>query len=397
MTVPLSATRQGLAARLAGRLGAFDLDVTFEAPARGVTALFGPSGCGKTTVLRSVAGLLHLPGAVTLGGDTWQDTSQQLFVPPHRRGVGYVFQEASLFPHLSVRDNMLYGACRGGVTPATAGTALADMLDVLGMSHLVDRSPATLSGGERQRVALGRALLSRPRLLLMDEPLSALDRITKESILPYVERIVATADLPILYVSHDVTEVARLAQQVVVMQAGRVVRAGATADVLDGGDLQADRPAGETCAVLDVHITGQHADGVTELGFSGGALLVPRIEGVVGARVRLRVVAEGVLLAREEPTAISALNVLTVVIEKIAADHGRGAVVRVRCGADHLLARVPGRSVSALALEPGQSCFAILNPAAFAIDPSPGAVSVRERAESKGQGPNGPGRAEGDV
>jgi len=361
----MSASPPGLCVALAGRLGAFELDVAFDAPVRGVTALFGPSGCGKTTVLRCIAGLLHLPGQVGISGDVWQDTSKRPFVPPHRREIGYVFQEASLFPHLSVRDNMLYGARRAGVTGAGERSNLADILDLLAITPLIERSPATLSGGERQRVALGRALLSRPRLLLMDEPLSALDRISKESILPYFERIVESVDLPIVYVSHDVTEVARLARHVVVLQNGRVVRAGTTAEVLGGIDAVPHGHPEEAGAILDTRIVHQHADGLTELAFSGGALHLPRIDGVVGAMVRVRVPARDVMLAMEEPKAISALNLLPAIIEEIKVGQGPGALVRLRCGGDHLLARVTRRSMTALGLAVGKPCFAVIKSVAL--------------------------------
>src|SRR5918912_425364 len=213
-----------------GTLGRFVLDASFAVPATGVTALFGPSGCGKTTVLRAVAGLQRLAeGYCAVDGDVWQDGRS--FRPTHRRPIGYVFQEASLFPHLSVRRNLLYGAPRAG-GPAEIG--FDEVTDLLGLSRLLDRSPRNLSGGERQRVAIGRALLSSPRLLLMDEPLSALDRPTKDEILPFLERLHDRLSLPVLYVSHDMAEIERLADHLVLMRAGRVVAAGPL------GDLQSD-------------------------------------------------------------------------------------------------------------------------------------------------------------
>lgn len=362
----MNAPSSGLHAALSGRLGSFELDVSFEAPVRGVTALFGPSGCGKTTVLRCLAGLLQLKGRVGMGDDIWQDSSRRKFVPPHRREVGYVFQEANLFPHLSVRDNLLYGARRAGGSKGTADDGLVDIVDLLGIAHLIERSPVTLSGGERQRVALGRALLSRPRVLLMDEPLSALDRMTKESILPYFERIVETVDSPILYVSHDVAEIARLARRVVVMRSGCVVDAGLTADVLGGVGAIQNGHSDDAGAILDTRIVGQHGDGLTELGFSGGSLHLPRVEGAIGAAVRVRVPAQDVMIALIEPKAISALNVLAVTIEEIRIGQGPGALVRLRCGDDHLLARLTQRSLRALALEAGTSCFAVIKSVAIA-------------------------------
>lgn len=355
-----------LTVALAGRFGTFELDVAFEAPVRGVTALFGPSGCGKTTVLRCLAGLLHLTGRVGIGSNIWQDSSARTFLPPHRREVGYVFQEASLFPHLSVRDNLLYGARRAGGPKSMAEGGLAGIMDLLAIAHLVERSATTLSGGERQRVALGRALLSRPKVLLMDEPLSALDRMTKDNILPYIERIVETVDLPIVYVSHDVGEVARLARRVVVMKSGRVVRTGLTADVLGGLEAIPEGHPDDAGAILDTRIVAQHGDGLSELGFSGGSLHLPRVEGVIGAKVRVRVPAQDVMLAMVEPKAISALNVLAATIEEIKVGQGPGALVRLRCGSDHLLARLTQRSMKALGLAVGTRCFAIVKSVAIA-------------------------------
>ena len=206
----------GLSARLKGRLGAFDLDVTFEAPLQGVTALIGPSGSGKTTLLRCIAGLERLKGRLSVAGEVWQDDGQ--FLPAWRRPVGYVFQEASLFSHLPVRGNLVYGLKRAG----SGAIALADVTELLGLAPLLDRSTGRLSGGERQRVAIGRAWLSQPKLLLMDEPLSGLDRAAKAEILPYIERLAATHTLPMIYVSHDEAEVARLSHRAIHIHDGRV-------------------------------------------------------------------------------------------------------------------------------------------------------------------------------
>ncbi len=207
-------------AHFSGRIGGFALDVGFAAPETGVTALFGPSGCGKTTVLRCIAGLERLEyGHFSLSAtEVWQDGFR--FLPPHRRAVGYVFQEASLFPHLSVTANLRFGQKRA----ADRGIVFDEVVTLLGLSRLLGRVPARLSGGERQRVAIGRALLSQPRLLLMDEPLSALDRISKDEILPYLERLYDALSIPVIYVSHDLAEVERLADHLVLLSAGRTGR-----------------------------------------------------------------------------------------------------------------------------------------------------------------------------
>ena len=200
----------------AGTLGAFRLDAEFALPSRGITALTGPSGSGKTTLLRCIAGLTRLPGRLTVDGDVWQDA--RTFLPTHRRAIGFVFQDASLLPHLSMKGNLTYGARR--VPDRTV--KFADVVELLGLPALLVRSTGALSGGERQRVALGRALLSQPRLLLMDEPLSSLDADSKAEIMPYLERLHRELSLPTLYVTHDAREIARLADHVLLMRAGRV-------------------------------------------------------------------------------------------------------------------------------------------------------------------------------
>ena len=226
-----------VSARFEGRLGAFRLDAAFDLPARGITALVGPSGAGKTTVLRCLAGLERLEGRLVVGGEVWREAG--LFVPPHRRAVGYVFQEASLLPHLSVRANLAFGLRR---VRGAASTALDEVVDSLGLEPLLARAPDKLSGGERQRVAIGRALLNQPRLLLMDEPLAGLDAESKAEILTYLQRLHASLAIPALFVSHDAAEVARLADRVLVMRAGQIApapTAGEAARTLQGLDRAA--------------------------------------------------------------------------------------------------------------------------------------------------------------
>jgi molybdate transport system ATP-binding protein len=234
-------------------IGKFALDAGFTAPAKGVTALFGPSGCGKTTVLRCIAGLLRVDGVCEIDGEIWQDQNGA-FLPTHKRPLGYVFQEASLFQHLSVRRNLLFGAPRKDGGAARQGIAFDEVVELLGVERLLDRSPRNLSGGERQRVAIGRALLSQPKLLLMDEPLSALDRATKNEILPFLERLRDRLNLPVVYITHDIAEVERLADQMVLMEKGHVIGAGALED------LQSD-PSLPLAAARDAAVS---FDGVIE-------------------------------------------------------------------------------------------------------------------------------------
>ena len=345
-------------ARFAGTVGGFALDVAFDIPAHGVTGLFGPSGCGKTTILRCLAGLTRLPGRLSVDGALWQD--DPAFVPPHRRAIGYVFQEASLFPHLSVRANLLYGQRRAG----TDALAVDDVVHMLGIAALLDRAPGTLSGGERQRVAVGRALLSQPRLLLMDEPLAALDRATKEEILPYLERLRDTLSIPIVYVSHDLTEIERLADTLVLVERGRIRAAGPLAA------LEADPSlpligAPEAAATLDGTVAAvDEAYALTTFAVAGGAVIVPGKRGAPGTRQRLRIRASDVSFVREPPQASTILNCLPARILAVSP-HGREAAqvnLVAALGADgagaHIVARITRKSCEALALQPGAPIYA---------------------------------------
>jgi len=275
----------GVQARLQQGWPGFTLDVTLDLPGRGVTALFGPSGCGKTTTLRAMAGLLHASGGhLQVNGEVWQDGA--LFVPPHRRATGYVFQDANLFAHLSVRGNVEFGLKR--VPAAQRRLALAQAVDLLGIAPLMDRSTAALSGGERQRVAMARALATSPRLLLLDEPLAALDAQRKADVLPWLERLHRELDIPVIYVSHALDEVQRLADHVVLMDAGRVVQSGPAADV-----MARLAPPGATGEATWVTATVQSHDarrGISTLVLDGMALQVPDTTARrAGEVVRLRV------------------------------------------------------------------------------------------------------------
>lgn len=348
--------------------GGFALDVAFTAPG-GVTALFGRSGAGKTTVVNAVAGLLRpSSGRIAAGGEVLFDAAAGVFVPPHRRRVGYVFQDGRLFPHLSVRANLLYGARFAGAGEAE----LPRVVGLLGLDALLARRPGALSGGEKQRVAIGRALLARPRMLLMDEPLAALDEARKAEILPYVERLAGETGLPILYVSHSVAEVARLAATVVVLAEGRVARTGPVAEVFGDPDTAPLLGLREAGAVILARVVAQAADGLTELAFSGGRLVVPRIVAAPGAVVRLRVLARDIVLALEEPRGLSALNVFPAVLTKLRSGEGPGVMVGLRAGDAALIARVTRRSAEAMGLREGQALWAVLK----SVAPAPADVSA---------------------
>ena len=344
----------------------FTLDVTLALPGRGVTALSGPSGCGKTTVLRALAGLERARGRVSLGGEVWQDDARGRFVPTHRRALGYVIQEAALFPHLDVRRNLDYG--RGRAMASGRRIDLDQVIALLGIEHLMARRTGTLSGGERQRVAIARALAARPRLLLMDEPLAALDVQRKAEVLPYLDRLQADLDIPIVYVSHAIDEVARLADHLVLMDAGRVVAAGGLNEVLsrldppvalgeDAGVVLMARVAerDEKWHLARLDIEGADGpDGTVDCG------LWARDHGLpVGRAVRLRVLARDVSLARAPQTGTSISNQLRGVIEALVDDnHPALALARVRVGHTALIARVTRRSAHALELAPGVPVWA---------------------------------------
>jgi molybdate transport system ATP-binding protein len=335
------------------RLGwpGFTLDVDLSLPCRGVTALFGQSGSGKTTLLRCVAGLERAPqGFLAMNGDIWQDGKRWL--PTHRRPLGYVFQESSLFPHLTVLGNLRYGAKRIGTERRVS---LDPAIELLGIGHLLDRKPDRLSGGERQRVGIARALAVSPRILLMDEPLAALDHQRKKEILPYLERLHNELDIPVLYVTHSPDEVARLADHLVVLEDGRVRVHGPLAETLSRLDLPI-RLGEDVGTVLEATVgTIDEAWHLARMDFPGGGLWT-RDHGVpVGRKVRVRVLARDVSLAREHPGPSSIQNVLSARVEAIADDEHPGlALVRAAVGDSVLVARLTKRSAQELGIGIGQ-------------------------------------------
>lgn len=346
--------------RFRGRLGAFLLDTMFQAPSRGVTALFGPSGSGKTTVLRCIAGLQRLEdGFFSIDGDIWQDRA--VCKPTHRRPLGYVFQEASLFPHLSVRDNLLYGFRRAERRGCGGCIRFDDVVELLGLSRLLDRATVRLSGGERQRVAVGRALLAQPRLLLMDEPLAALDHFAKEEILPYLERLRDALEIPVIYVSHDLGEVERLADHLVLLAGGCVVASGALEDLQADPSLPIARQADSGVTLRAVAAGVDAVYGLTALDVDGGRLLVPGNLGPAGSRRRVRIAAADVSLARSAAVDSSILNILPARILAASdvdpARYAVGLALGENGGGSRVLSRITRKSWDALALAPGQFVF----------------------------------------
>jgi molybdate transport system ATP-binding protein len=362
----MSAAPRQIAAAFRGRLGTFALDVAFAIPLRGITALFGPSGCGKTTILRCIAGLQHLEGRLHVDGEAWQDSATRFFRPAHARSIGYVFQEASLFPHLSVRQNLLYGA-RRVASRADGGRSFDDVVALLRISALLERSPAKLSGGERSRVAIGRALLSHPRLLLMDEPLTGLDQHTKEEVLPYLAMLQREFATPILYVSHEIGEVAQLADHMLVLSAGKLVASGSTAAVLERLDLDATLDRYEAGVVITARIVEQEdALHLTHLDHHDQRIVIPAIDLPLGTEVRLRIRAREVAIATRRPEGISIRNVLAGTVADIVEEPNSAyAEASIDLGTARVRARLTRAAVRELGLKPGLAVFALIKSITF--------------------------------
>ncbi|SLN49041.1 molybdenum ABC transporter ATP-binding protein [Pseudooctadecabacter jejudonensis] len=328
----------------------FTLEAAFDVPA-GITALFGPSGSGKTSIVRAVAGLLQCDDAdVRLGA---RNIGR---LRPHQRKIGYVFQDARLFPHMTVLQNLRYG-----------GRMDEDqVIALLGLDDLLMRRPAGLSGGEAQRVALGRALMAGPDVMLLDEPLSALDGPRKADVMPYLEALRDQSAIPMIYVSHDMTEVARLAGRIVVLDRGRVVVQGAVEDVLADPVAVPYIGVQDAGAVLTGRVVGHADDGLTKVETGIGALWVPGVAGRAGGPLRIRIPAQDVILSRSKPDGLSALNVLPVTIAGLQEGRGPGVMVALEAGGARLLARVTRRSALSMGLAVGQNVHAILKATAIA-------------------------------
>lgn len=348
-----------LAVDIDHRRDAFHLQAAFTA-SPGLTALFGRSGSGKTTIVNLVGGLIRPDrGRIAVDDQVLVDTSRGVFVPVHRRRIGYVFQDSRLFPHLSVRRNLLYGRWFARDSSGAAAD-LGSVIDLLGIGHLLDRGPDSLSGGEKQRVAIGRALLARPRLLLMDEPLAPLDEHRRSEVLPYIERLRDEAGVPILYVSHSVAEVARLATTVVILTDGKVTAVGPVLDILPLAD------GGDGGAVLDATVS-RHDEtfGLSVLGSAAGELQVPRLRAAVGDHVRAYIRARDVMLSLQPPEGISALNVLAGRIVSITSSSTAQADVRLDCNGAALVARLTAKSVDRLSLAVGKPVYAVVKSVSF--------------------------------
>jgi molybdate transport system ATP-binding protein len=346
------------------RLGAFSLDAAFETSGR-LTALFGPSGSGKTSLVNLIGGLLRPDeGRIVADGRVLADTAARIFVPRHKRRIGYIFQDARLFPHMTVSQNLRYGRF---FTPASARYGDVDgVVELLGLGHLLDRRPGLLSGGEKQRVAIGRALLASPRLILMDEPLASLDDRRKAEIMPYIERLRDETKVPIVYVSHSVSEVARLATDIVVLEEGRVAAAGPTSEILQRLDLLPEEERNEGGAVLEMRVTGRNeAFGMSSLASRAGEIHVAGLDVEAGATIRVRIRARDVIVATERPRGLSALNILAGNIAGVSSGNGHFADVLIDCNGEIITARITRQSAEMLGLTAGLDVFAVIKSVTF--------------------------------
>ena len=336
--------------------GEFRLNVDFTVAAQGVTALFGRSGSGKSSILRAIAGLLRCDqGEISLDGGAWQ--GEGVFIPPHRRPIGYVFQEASLFPHLSVKDNLQYGWRR--VAQGEQRIKLQRVVDLLGIGPLQQRASHSLSGGERQRVAIARALLTTPRLLLMDEPLSALDHDAKQTILPYLEGLHDEYAIPSIYVSHDPNEVARLADQMILLEQGQVIAQGDAATLLTRLDLPMAR-YDDAASILEGEVSAHdHSYHLTWISMHGGRVAVSREQLPVGRRARVQIQARDVSLALSAHSDTSIINILPARIIDTREINPTQLIVRLALeDGQTLLSRITRRSAMALGLHEGMALYA---------------------------------------
>ncbi len=348
------------------RLGEFSLDMGFSCESAGVTAVFGRSGAGKTTLVNLLAGLLRPDaGRIAVNGRVLFDSATGVDLPPERRRLGYVFQEGRLFPHLSVRGNLGYGLKR--TPPAERRISLEQIVALLGLEALLARRPRDLSGGEKQRVALGRALLANPRLLLMDEPLAALDQQRKDEVLPFIERLRDELSVPIVYVSHAMEEVVRLADTLVLVSEGRTVAVGPLDELTSRLDLRPLTGRYEAGAVIQARVSRHdEAFALSELAFDGGILRVPRLDLEPGAELRIRIRARDVALALAPPRDISVLNVFPGVVRDISSEPGAQVDILLDVGGTPLWARITARSRHDLGLAPGARVYALVK--AVAID-----------------------------
>ncbi|MFG1229341.1 molybdenum ABC transporter ATP-binding protein [Xanthobacter wiegelii] len=350
------------------RTTGFHLKAALRAPEMGVTALFGRSGCGKTTIIQLVAGSLAPDsGFIRVGDEVFFDKAAGINLPMEQRGVGYVFQDARLFPHMTIENNLRYGERR---TRRPRTIRFDAVVEMLGVGHLLKRRPHTLSGGEKQRIAIGRALLSQPRLLLMDEPLASLDEMRKGEILPYLERLRDELNLPILYVSHSIEEVLRLADTVAALSDGKVIACGGLSDVLSRPELLPVIGRFDIGTILDCIVTAHDPDlSLSTVSFAGGELRVPLVDRPVGAPTRVRIRSRDVSLSLSRPMDVSVTNRISGTIASITRAEGPFSEVELALAAGRLGSLVTQESVLRLGLEPGMQIWAMIK--AVTVDSRP--------------------------
>jgi molybdate transport system ATP-binding protein len=346
-------------------IGAFELELAEELELTPITALFGPSGSGKTTLLRIIAGLERsAEGRLALNSQTWQDSVSGIFVPTHRRPLGYVFQDSRLFPHLSVRKNLLFSPRR---RRRPQPIAFDDVVNALDLEALLPRRPGSLSGGEQQRVAIGRALLAAPEVLLMDEPLSALDVARKAEILPCIERIAHDFRVPTIYVTHSIEEVSRLASSMILLSGGRIAAVGTVAEVLERVELWPITGSAAAGTLLHARIEST-ADGMTSLSVAGQRLRIPAVNGEPGSTIRLRALARDVAIATQAPSGLSIRNVLRAEILSVDYVETVFAEVLMQIGDQRLRAEITRDAAEELEIRRGQTVYALIK--SVAIDRS---------------------------
>jgi molybdate transport system ATP-binding protein len=336
--------------------GSFNLDVDLQLPCTGITVLFGASGSGKTTLLRCIAGLQQASsGFLEINGNIWQDSSRDLFVPTYKRSLGYVFQEANLFPHLSVRDNLNYGLKR--IKKNSGAIKLEQTVELLGIGHLLDRMPEHLSGGERQRVAIARALALNPKILLMDEPLASLDSKRKQEILPFLSRLHQELEIPVLYVTHSQQEVAQLADTLVILENGRALASGPLSETQSRLDVPLAHER-EAATVWQATIAEHEPDyQLTRVTFAGGALSLPAVNADIGTPLRVQIYARDVSITLIAPTSTSILNVLPATITDVVDDNSGQTVLRLQVGSQRLLAHITRKSAILLGLHNNMTVY----------------------------------------
>jgi molybdate transport system ATP-binding protein len=341
------------------RRGSFSLDAHFELPTPGVVALFGRSGCGKSTLVNVIAGLLDADsGRVALDDIVLLDTERRLYVPPEHRRIGYVFQDARLFPHLSVAANLKYGERRA---PPQRFVNLDTVAGLLDLGPLMDRRTHQLSGGERQRVAIGRALLAQPRLLLLDEPLASLDAARRDEVLPYLETLRDQLAVPMVYVSHDFDEVLRLATYVVLMESGKTIAQGGVGEMSLNSGLRSIIGADAVGAIVDGTVLGMDAaSGLMRVRLGHGELRVEAANFAAGSKLRVQLLARDLIVATQEPQHLSVRNILTGVITAVSSDDADSDLVAIDIGGATIMARVTKAATRDLSLEPGLPAWALV-------------------------------------